>query len=129
MQVTNPVSLTQRGSEAMSYRWTHKRLVRSNGEDVESGDVFEPTEDELAAFGDRLEPVESESVDSADFDVDEGQSSELSEESTEGQTESAASDYDEMGYRELQKAAGEHPDVNGRQTEEDLRNALKEAEE
>lgn len=48
----------------MPYRWTHTKRLRRNGHggtrDIEQGEVFEPTEAELAAFADRIEEVEDE---------------------------------------------------------------------
>lgn len=49
-------------SKPQLYRLTRKRHVRTeNGRRVtyRAGDVFEPTEAELRAFSDRLEPVEA----------------------------------------------------------------------
>lgn len=42
----------------MRYRLTTGKHYRMGGERYVQGDVFEPTEAELKAFGDRLEPVE-----------------------------------------------------------------------
>lgn len=41
-----------------TYRLTRKRIHRIGGDDVETGETFEPTDAELQAFGDRLEPSE-----------------------------------------------------------------------
>lgn len=42
------------------HRVTRKYITRSSGETFEQGDVFEPTQAELDAFGDRLEEVEED---------------------------------------------------------------------
>lgn len=69
------------------YRVTRKRVVRSKTQDpsyrdgsnpndleatvFEPGDVFEPTDEELEAFGDRLEEVHYPSDDTEDESEDE----------------------------------------------------------
>lgn len=42
----------------MSHRWTSETpRVRPDGERIEQGDEFEPTDHELRVWGDRIEPV------------------------------------------------------------------------
>jgi hypothetical protein len=49
------------------YRVTWKRIARGD-EVFEEGDVFEPTDAELDAFGDRLEPVDGDEDNAEDGD-------------------------------------------------------------
>lgn len=56
----------------MTHRVTRKTIVRASSHEygrqvLEAGDEFEPTEDELRAFGDRIEPVEEDD----EFSLDE----------------------------------------------------------
>ena len=48
------------------HRVTHKRIRRSSDEVYYEGDEFEPTDAELSAFGDRLEPVDDDPDDEED---------------------------------------------------------------
>lgn len=72
------------------YRVINKRIVRSEGDDTvvyEVGDKFDPTDDELSAFGDRLEEVETRVVEMpelAELTVD------------EVEEELASGDYDDV---------------------------------
>lgn len=55
----------------MMYRVTNKRVVRNEGGEIvvyEEGDEFEPTDDELAAFDDRLEEVDTRVVEMPDLE-------------------------------------------------------------
>ena len=65
--------------------------------------------------GDAPAPDESESDDS---DADE----------SESDTDDESDEFDEMDYDELQSRAGEHDDIKGNQSADDLRAALREKE-
>lgn len=100
----------------MTHRVTYKWVPRDTDDGLKEyfavGDEFEPTDEELSAYGDRLEQVTEEPQETEDqSSVDETQS------------------LDEMDFRELQQLAGEYEDISGRQPEEDLREALREKEE
>lgn len=47
----------------MTHRVIRTSIQRSNGDVFEPGDEIEPTEAELSAFGDNLEPVQEETPD------------------------------------------------------------------
>lgn len=134
------------------YRLTApKPLSRSHGDDVRPGDTFEPSDAEITAFGDILEPVEEVTEDDSEATRDTVTESEgqiaveddaPSETDSEGGTDSSPSDdtqspadgdaadhpstarIDEMGYRELQTLASDVPHVKGNQTKEELRDQL-----
>lgn len=54
----------------MAYEWTHTKALRRHGhggtEFVEQGEKFDPTDEELAAFADRIAEVEPPEEDDAE---------------------------------------------------------------
>lgn len=94
------------------YRVTHDRIVRSSSRDggnepevFESGDTIEPTEDELRAFGDRLEEID---------DNDKPSPNEI--------LRSAGIDPDD--YDSLRSAASRYEGIDGRKGADILREQL-----
>lgn len=95
------------------HRVTNKFVQRvEDGERVryEEGERFEPTEDELRAFGDRLEPVESEP--------------EVEVLTVDEVLEDAGIDPDD--YDELREHASKYDDVDGSAKKEEIKKALAE---
>ena len=131
---------------------TRLRRIDEDGETtvLEPGDVVVPTEAELGAFGDILEPVATDddaadetddrAVENTDADESTAEESEPSEESEESgpsemsddsesddESESlSVDDIDAAEYNELRAMASEFDDVDGRQSADDLRAALRE---
>ena len=91
------------------YRWAGIRPHDRGGESdpIEPGDVFEPTDAELAAFDDLLEPVDEDDVvrpaDEPPFDPSEYTVSEIEERLEEG-------DFDEPELLALDSAEAEDKD-------------------
>lgn len=142
------------GGEFRLVHGTHRRTDDDGTAVVlEEGDVVELSADEIRAFGDKFEPVETggEAEEAEEADESEVDDTEESEEtvaeaepaegdddvSTETDDESADADESDAGlpdplpdgYRELQSLAGEFDDIDGNQSKAELADALRQKRE
>lgn len=94
------------------------------GERLRTGDVFTPTERELAAFGHKFEPVEDDDT-GEDGDEDEGEES-SEKETGDGYETYPRSELEAMDRSEIVSLASEsgHSEVDGRSSTADIIAAL-----
>jgi len=98
----------------MSYEWVHhKPLTRIGGEDIEPGEVFEPTEAEKRSFADAIKTVNNKSKEPNPAEA-----------SAESDSESGSEDtpLSEKDYSELRDMAVEADtdEINGRSSKDEI---------
>lgn len=99
----------------MPYEWQGAgSLTRVGDDDVDPGEVFEPTEAELRSFAGDIREVDPKGSDGEDGDAEDENDSESAE--------SDGTDYAAMDYQELRQLAVEADteEIDGRSSKDDI---------